>query len=288
MRAATPRAKARLSAEERHDDAAGKESIARHWTKGMTATTLSETLHPIKPASDHLMDQTSSLRLAIFDCDGTLVDGQYAILAAMRAAWRAEHIPDPDPDKVRRVVGLPLVTAIETLLPDASAALHRALSVHYVEAFQRLRMAPDYREPLFPGAVEALERMASEGFVLGIATGKSRRGLLATLGRHGLERRFATFQTSDEGPGKPDPRMVNLAMADIGAEPAGTVMIGDTVFDMEMAQNANVIAVGVSWGYHGGHELRAAGAVAVADTFDDLPRIIADVMNRQQGGADAD
>ncbi len=107
--------------------------------------------------------------------------------------------------------------------------------------------------------------------LLGIATGKSRRGLMATLERHGLERRFVTMQTGDNGPGKPNPDMLIRAMDETGTEPDDTVMIGDTTFDVAMARAAGAVAIGVGWGYHDAEELRAAGAHHVIGAFEELP-----------------
>jgi phosphoglycolate phosphatase len=260
-----------------------------HWKKRGPRITFQETPKPIKhdtinPRHARVMNDVSSVRLAVFDCDGTLVDGQHMITAAMRAAFRAEGLPEPAAGAVRRVVGLPLVAAIAALVPAAESALHHGLARRYTDSFQRLRAGADYHEPLFPGAHAALDALEQAGFLLGIATGKSRRGLVATLARHGLERRFAVARTSDDGPGKPSPHMLNSAMAEAGALPSTTVMVGDTVFDIEMARNAKVAAIGVGWGYHDREELRGAGAVAVIDRFEELPRLIQDMIGSRQGG----
>jgi phosphoglycolate phosphatase len=222
----------------------------------------------------------SGIRLAVFDCDGTLVDGQHGIIEAMTEAFRAERMDDPEPATVRRIVGLPLAEAIVRLAPRADDRRRAAIGRQYRDAFKRLRQSGRHHEPLFPGAVAALDRLTEAGFQLGIATGKSRQGLQATLESHGLLRRFATLKTSDDGPGKPSPHMLFYAMADIGADPAATVMIGDTVFDMEMAQSARVASIGVAWGYHESAELAAAGAAAVAQNFGELPRLVEETMGR--------
>jgi len=203
---------------------------------------------------------TSPLRLALFDCDGTLVDSQHAIVSAMAAAWVAEGLQPPEPERVRRVVGLSLVEAVARLLPEADGPFHERLAEHYKDAFLSQRQAGAPREPLFPGILETLETLTGEGVLLGVATGKSMRGLMTVLEHHDLSRFFVTLQTADLGPGKPDPDMVFRALDESGAEAAATVMIGDTVYDIEMARRARVGAVGVGWGYHDVEELRAAGA----------------------------
>ena len=216
------------------------------------------------------------IRLCVLDCDGTLVDSQHVIVAAMADAWGAcgRAVP-PDADAVRRVVGLSLDVAIGRLAPDGDGDALAALADGYRQAFRRLHQDPALIEPLFPGVAEALDAAEAAGFLLGIATGKGRRGLQASLERHGLLDRFVTLQTADDAAGKPAPDMLLRAMAETGADPACTVMVGDTTFDMIMARAARVPAVGVSWGYHGADELSAAGAAVVIDSFDALAAALA-------------
>ena len=148
------------------------------------------------------------------------------------------------------------------------------LVTSYKEAFTDLRNKGEVDDPLYPGALEVLEVLEAAGWVLGVATGKGRRGLLMTLETHRLTDRFQTLQTADSGPGKPNPDMLLNAMRETGADPAATAMIGDTTFDMEMAKRAGTMAVGVSWGYHLGEHLYSAGAQAVIEEFRDLPETI--------------
>ncbi len=210
-------------------------------------------------------------RLAVFDCDGTLVDSQHSIISAMNAAWRVDGLDAPDARAVRRVVGLPLEVGMARLLPDGDADDFERLSRHYRAAAYELRQHEEFAEPLYPGAIEAIEALAAAGYLLGVATGKSRRGLDATLESHRLTGRFATLQTGDAAPGKPAPDMLLRAMAETGAGPGTTAMIGDTSFDMLMAKNAGTVAIGVAWGYHGEDELRECGAARVLADFGELP-----------------
>lgn len=218
------------------------------------------------------------IRLAVFDCDGTLVDSGSSIVAAMQGAFVAHGLAGPEAVAVRRVVGLPLKEAIARLIPGADDAFHDKLAAGYKEVFVGLRRRGLVLDPLYPGTLEAIEALIASGWMLGIATGKSRRGLLETLERHGIRERFVTLQTSDIGPGKPHPDMLLRAMAESGAAAAAAVMIGDTTFDIEMASRAGVMAIGVSWGYHGGEELLAAGAGALVDDFGDLAGVVKSLM----------
>lgn len=226
------------------------------------------------PLNDKSRPGSKPLRLALFDCDGTLVDSQYAIVAAMNAAFVALGLPLPDAAAVRRVVGLPLVQAIAVLLPDAQPRLHVTLADRYKLAFADARNRGVHEEPLFPGIRGALDALEGAGLLLGVATGKSRRGLVATLDQHGLLDRFTTLQTSDTGPGKPHPDMVFRALAETGVEASDTVVIGDTTYDMLMAGSARAGAVGVAWGYHEVAELTGAGAQRICETADQVPAAV--------------
>lgn len=209
-------------------------------------------------------------RLVVFDCDGTLVDSQGNIVRAMTDCFRNHGLADPCPRATRRVVGLSLVEAMQALLPDAGHDLHRSLAEDYKNAFQRLRGHGLVEEPLFDGTREVIAALDAAGWLMGVATGKSDRGLKLCLDHHGLTGHFVTLQTADRHPSKPHPAMLHAAIAEAGATPASTLMIGDTAYDMEMAVAAGAVPVGVAWGYHEADELRAAGATVVLDHFDDL------------------
>lgn len=199
-------------------------------------------------------------RLAIFDCDGTLVDSQHNICAAMAQCFAAAGLEPPAPERTRMVVGLSLVEAMRAMLPDADRDTHVALAEDYKSAFQALRAGGLAEEPLFDGVATLIESLAADGWLLGIATGKSDRGLALCLEGHGLERRFATLQTADRHPSKPHPSMIEAAMAEAGASSETTWMIGDTSFDMAMARAAGATAIGALWGYHDAEALALAGA----------------------------
>ena len=211
-------------------------------------------------------------RLALFDCDGTLVDSQASICLAMEHCFMGRKLEPPTRETIRRTVGLSLVEVVARLLPEADNALHQAMAEDYRRSYFMLRTEGRIEdEPLYEGIIDAIETLDANGWLLGVATGKSDRGLLRVLDAHGLRHRFITLQTADRHPSKPHPSMIETAMAEAGAGPETTVMIGDTSFDMAMAVNAGAHALGVAWGYHTSHDLIAAGAARVADHASALP-----------------
>jgi phosphoglycolate phosphatase len=214
-------------------------------------------------------------RLALFDCDGTLVDSQHDIVEAMKRCFEAVKLAPPDRLSTLAVIGLSLPDAMARLLPQAEGHFHDHLAEQYKRAFQEMRRTNGVSEPLYPGIADLVVRLADEGWMLGVATGKSDRGLNLCLRQHGIIDHFITLQTADRHPGKPHPSMGLLAMAEAGAVPETTVMIGDTSYDMEMAANAGMRGIGVNWGYHSAEEMLAAGAIAVAVDTSDLARHIA-------------
>jgi phosphoglycolate phosphatase len=213
---------------------------------------------------------TGNVRLAVFDCDGTLVDGQAPVCDAMEAAFAAAGLPAPDRVDIRRIVGLSLPAAMRRLAPDAAPEQWGMAVDTYRSAFRMARLEGRVAEPAYPGIVDLLGRLRAGGWQLGVATGKSARGLQSCLSALGLLDHFRTLQTADHHPSKPHPAMLEQAMADALADPGGTVMIGDTMFDMEMARAAGVRALGVAWGYHSRQELLDSGAEAVAETAGQL------------------
>ncbi|WP_417671533.1 HAD-IA family hydrolase [Roseibium sp.] len=209
--------------------------------------------------------------LVIFDCDGTLADSQNSILHGLSVGYEAVGLPMPDRRTALSIVGLSLERAFLTLVGDENAHLVPQMSAAYRQSKVARRQSGEDFDPLYPGTREALDRLSSKDDVLlGIATGKARRGVDHLLKVHDLEGRFVTIQTADTSPSKPHPDMILQAMAETGAEPARTVMVGDTSFDMEMACSAGTHALGVSWGYHDHDRLLGGGAHTVINHFNEL------------------
>ncbi len=152
------------------------------------------------------------------------------------------------------------------------------MAEHYRDAFHAMRASGESMEPLYPGAAQAVTELASRNdVVLGIATGKSQRGVRMVLKHYGLLDHFITIKTADDAPSKPDPGMVLHAMREAGVDAANTVVVGDTEYDVRMARAAGASAVGVTWGYHRAERLSEAGAHAVIEAFPALMPALAKI-----------
>jgi phosphoglycolate phosphatase len=223
------------------------------------------------------------MKLVLFDVDGTLIDSQQMICAAMQRAYESHGLVCPPVPQVLSIVGLSLAEAFQKLSVGTDHPLE-SLAERYKQAFFDLRAAGKEASPLYPGVRETLDALKRRpDVVLGLATGKSVRGVNAMLDQHDLHGVFATIQTSDTAPSKPHPDMVLQAMRETGMGPENTVLIGDTGYDIAMARAAGATGIGVAWGYHPVEDLHAAGAHTVLDTFEALDPALAAVWPR--GGA---
>jgi len=204
------------------------------------------------------------LKLVIFDVDGTLVDSQADILGSMQGTFDGLGLAPPPKDAILSIVGLSLDVAMLRLAPQVDAVTRAALVEGYKQTYMQRREAVGTEEssPLYAGARDALDRLKTrDDIFLGVATGKSRHGLDKLIEGHGLEGYFLTRQVADDHPSKPNPSMILAALSEMGMERADAVMIGDTSYDMEMAQAAGVAGLGVGWGYHPTSALNAARLV---------------------------
>lgn len=209
--------------------------------------------------------------LVMFDMDGTLIDTQSLICEHMATAFSGAGLPAPTPEDVRRIIGLSLPVAIGRLADSQDESLIDRLVEDYKEHYRASLVLGSDREGLFPGARASLDALRAEpDYVLGIATGKGLAGVRRILELHSLSDHFTTLQTPDHNPSKPHPGMLLRAMEETGAATTETVMVGDTVFDIELGRAAGVATIGVTWGYHDAADLVAAGADAMIDHFDDL------------------
>ena len=218
--------------------------------------------------------------LAVFDVDGTLVDSQHHIVAAMDHAHDSAGYARLPREKVLEIVGLSLPEAFAYLHPGLDDASRAALVAGYKSAFGTVRTTlGESSAPLYPGVAEGLARLDAAGFVLGAATGKSRRGLISTFDAHDLHRHFVTTQTADDHPSKPHPSMLLQTLHDTGSDASAAVMIGDTEYDMVMARAAGFTAIGVTWGYHRPERLLQGGAQHLVDGFAALEQLLGELAS---------
>jgi phosphoglycolate phosphatase len=226
------------------------------------------------------------VKLVIFDCDGTIVDSQSGIVLSMNHAFETLKLKPPTRAETLAVVGLSLPEAFSALAPNIDYEIRRELAEHYKSAFRDMNRDPAEHEVLFPGAKEVITALAArDGVVLGIATGKSKRGVDRLLVREGWQGHFVTVQTADDHPSKPHPSMIQKAVAETGAAISNTVMIGDTTYDIEMARAAGAGAIGVTWGYHLRSELLDAGAHIIIDDYAALPFAVETVLQQMKQSA---
>ena len=210
------------------------------------------------------------LKLAVFDVDGTLMDSQDLIVEAMTRAFGDLGADLPSREQVLSIVGLSLDRAIAQMRPDLAPADVARAADRYKQNFIAIRAerGGEASAPLYPGARDTLDQLAARDEVLlGVATGKAKRGLDHAIKAHGWDGLFLTQQTADDHPSKPHPSMLLKCLADTGAEATDAVMIGDTTYDIEMGRAAGFRTLGVSWGYHPVAALRAAGADLIVDTY---------------------
>jgi phosphoglycolate phosphatase len=219
------------------------------------------------------------MKLIIFDCDGTIVDSQAGIVLSMNHAFTKLHMTPPTRAATLAVVGLSLPEAFSVLAPEAEYETRRELAERYKNAFRDLNQDPSETEGLFPGCKEILAQLAArDDITLGIATGKSRRGVDRLIDNEDWHGVFQTIQTADEHPSKPHPSMIYQAMRETGIVCTNTIMVGDTTYDVLMARAANVGALGVTWGYHHKDELEQAGAHRIVEDYVAMPDALASMF----------
>jgi phosphoglycolate phosphatase len=211
-----------------------------------------------------------SRKLAVFDIDGTLVDSRQTIQRSMVAAFEAVGLPPPEYDTTRQIVGLNLGEALDALAPCLDQPGRETLTRAYSDAFVAIQAEPGVAEPLYPGAAELLDRLRADGWLIALATGKSRKGVERIVRTHGWADLFDSTHCADDGPGKPHPAMLVECLRVLATPAHRAVMIGDTAHDMRMARAAHVRAQGVAWGFHTAEEVEAGGADHVALTFEEL------------------
>ncbi|TBZ20307.1 HAD-IA family hydrolase [Rhizobium leguminosarum] len=206
------------------------------------------------------------MKLALFDCDGTLVDSAALIHETMRRTFDKFGKPEPRFEVTKAIIGLSLDIAIARMQGRPHVEQEDIdMTAHYKSLFSIVRQDLDYKEPLFPGIREMIDALTGrEDLLIGAVTGKSRRGLKVVMETHGFDKHFIVARNADDCPSKPHPAMVTECCDETGMNATDTIVIGDAVYDMQMAKAAGAKAIGVAWGYASVDELIANGADAIA------------------------
>ncbi|WP_165219715.1 HAD-IA family hydrolase [Affinirhizobium pseudoryzae] len=207
------------------------------------------------------------MKLVLFDCDGTLVDSAALIHETMRRTFVQFGKREPLVEETKSIIGLTLDIAIARMQgkPHVDDEAVQMMA-YYKSLFATVRSDMNFREPLFDGIRDVIETLgARDDLLLGAVTGKSRRGLDLVLDTHDFRKVFVVGRTADDCPSKPHPAMVTECCDEMGVRPADTLVIGDAIYDMQMAKAAGATAIGVSWGYASVAQLRDAGADVIVD-----------------------
>jgi phosphoglycolate phosphatase len=217
------------------------------------------------------------MRLVVFDCDGTLVDSQQAIVRSTETALSAFDLPTPERRAILYAVGLPVDVAMRRHAPDVDDATLGKIIELFRDTYRDLSLQDDRGQIMFDGMHDLICTLGQQDeTLLAVVTMKSRRGLGRVVDAYNIRDYFQSLKSADDGPGKPAPDLLIDAMAECGVTPAQTVMVGDTSFDMLMAKAANVRAIGVGWGYQDIDELEEAGADDIVVTPDALAQLLSD------------
>lgn len=210
---------------------------------------------------------SGNFKLLIFDWDGTLVDSEGQIVATLQYAITHAGLPPLPEDHLRDIIGLSLHTAVARLVPDAPAALHQQIADHY-----RHKFLADTHPPFFPGMEKTLQQLVDAGYQLAVATGKGRRGLTRGMAHLQVTHLFHATRCADETASKPDPQMLHEILAELEVSPQQALMIGDTEYDMAMAQAAGMARLAVCYGVHTPERLWRYGPLACLADLRQLPQ----------------
>jgi phosphoglycolate phosphatase len=217
-------------------------------------------------AGPAMRERPKRYRLLVFDWDGTLADSTALIAGAIQQSCRDLGLPAPDEHSARHVIGLGHRDAISLVAPR----LEEADAARFSERYRVHYLAGDEAIALFAGVREMLEELDRRGFLLGVATGKTRAGLARALAQHGIAHRFVASRCADESFAKPHPAMLLSLMDLAGVMPAETLMIGDTTHDLDLARNAGVSAVAVAYGAHPAADFAARSPLAIVHSIGEL------------------
>ncbi len=212
------------------------------------------------------VSRTKRFELLVFDWDGTLTDSSDLIVASMQVACADIGLPVPDAQQVRYIIGLGFKEALAHLLPELPSSDYPRV----IERYRHHFLSRDAPIPVYPGAIETIQKLYESGFLLAVATGKSRRGLNRDFYETGLGQYFHSSRCADECVSKPNPAMLLELIEELRVDAGKTLMIGDTTHDLQMAQSAGVASLAVSYGAHPKEKLLALSPLACVNNTQEL------------------
>ena len=217
------------------------------------------------------MSVSTAPLMLVFDWDGTLCDSLERIVYCLQLAAKDSSLPVPHDDQARGIVGLGLNEALEQLFPGTSISGINVLRENYAKHFRREDSEPSQ---FYPGVLDTLEKLRDQGFIMAVATGKSRAGLDRVLTSIGMNSFFHSTRCADETASKPDPKMLNSLLSEHALSAEQAIMVGDTTFDMEMAQRSGMARLAVSYGAHELDKLLPYKPLACLDEFSEIHKIL--------------
>ena len=217
---------------------------------------------------------TKDLKLALFDYDGTIVDSAIMIVEGAIAAFSMCGLPDPDPKKVRENIGKPLAVALDLYMPPGYDITPEQISEAYRDWYAEQGRLGLQNEPLYSGMIDLLYELKANNWLIGVATNKSRIGLINGLAKHNISDIFDITLTTDENTPKPDPAMALKAINELNIDKRRCVMIGDTINDIGLGVNAGIQSIGVTWGYNEKDLLVSAGATYLVNNSSELSKLM--------------
>lgn len=206
-------------------------------------------------------------KVVIFDWDGTVMDSIGHIVTCIQAAATKYQLAVPDEQAVRDIIGMSLPNAFEQLFSVDALCLFDEFRESYKDNYHA---AQNHHSPMYEHVNEVVQHLHARGTMLAVATGKGRNGLDSVLESSGLAEYFSYSRTSDEAQSKPHPDMLMQIMAFYGVNACDCVMIGDSVHDLNMAKNAQMDAIGVTFGAHSREKLSVTQPMAIVDSYEEL------------------
>lgn len=211
------------------------------------------------------------VKLVIFDWDGTLFDSIDNICHSMLQAGHLASAPRRAKDDIKNIIGLSLDKAVDTVWPELSLNEKNTIIEHY----KAIYVASDQTPPLaYPGVIGVLNKLQAADMKMAVATGKSRRGLERVMSLTNTRDYFVASRCADEAISKPHPLMLEQILAELNISPEHAIMIGDTEYDLNMATNAGMKSIGVTYGAHQEERLRACQPYALINDFYQLSNIL--------------